>query len=109
MASLKFASAVALKRVSTPYQGSTDLGQYMKFFCRGALRQMMAKELTFFSLFSIAELPKRCEPTIVDCRVEALCDTNAACTADPGDENYYACVCKEGFIGNGTVCRGKIT
>ena len=32
MASLKLASAVALKRVSTIDQGSTDLGQYMKFF-----------------------------------------------------------------------------
>ena len=32
MASLKLASAVALKRVSTLDQGSTDLGQYMKFF-----------------------------------------------------------------------------
>ena len=75
------------------------------------MTQMMAKELEhFFSLFSIAELHKRCEPGIVDCRVEAvLCDTNAACTADPGDENYFACVCKEGFIGNGTVCKGKLT
>ena len=68
----------------------------------------MAKELTFFCLFFIAELHKRCEPTVVDCRVEALCDTNAACTADPGDANHFACVCKEGFFGSGTVCQGKL-
>ena len=109
MASLKLASAVALKRISTIDKGSTDLGQYMKFLPRSTVRQMMAKELTFFSLFSVAELHKRCEPTIVDCRVEALCDTNAACTADPGDANHFACVCKEGFFGSGTVCQGKLT
>ena len=45
----------------------------------------------------------------MDCRVEALCDTNAACTADPGDANHFACVCKEGFFGSGTVCQGKLT
>ena len=75
------------------------------------MKQIMAKELKhFFSLFSIAELHKKCEPRIVDCRVEAaLCHTNATCTADPGDENHFACVCKDGFIGNGTVCQGKLT
>ena len=68
----------------------------------------MAKEMLkyFFSVFfSIAELFERCETRIVTCNeLETLCDTNAACAADPGDANHFACVCKEGFIGNGTVC-----
>lgn len=109
MASLKLASAVALKRVSTIDQGSTDLGQYMKFFAAEHCETNDGQRINIlFLFFSIAELHKRCEPTIVDCRVEALCDTNAACTADPGDANHFACVCKEGFFGSGTVCQGKL-
>ena len=39
-----------------------------------------------------------------DCRKKSLCDTNAACTADPRDENRYICVCNNGFNGDGSVC-----
>lgn len=41
----------------------------------------------------------------LDCRGKSLCDANAACKADPRDENRYICVCHDGFKGDGSVCR----
>ena len=39
-----------------------------------------------------------------DCRGGEFCDTNAQCEFD-FEEGYFQCGCKNGFIGNGLVCR----
>lgn len=51
MASLKLASAVALKRVSTLDQGSTDLGQYMKCFSAEHCETNDGQRINFSFLF----------------------------------------------------------
>ena len=44
-------------------------------------------------------------PDIDECSAETSpCDENADCTNSDGS---YSCTCKQGFDGDGTICKGK--
>ena len=74
---------------------------------RRFLKTLICSPLMLFSSSKTDEQDKRSLGTTVDCKqFKGLCDPNAACTADPREENRYICVCNNGFKGNGSVCEG---
>ena len=80
------------------------------FVCLLALSEQLLSDLVLYisfiiiqSFFLISNI-SIC-PDIDECSVfSSICDINAICR---NSEGSYLCSCKEGFAGDGKLCKGK--
>jgi len=72
-------------------------------FCEPYEKEIEEKKIFFLFIYIIHKYTCIVLTDINECRRDGICSPNAVCVNEPGS---YACICDDGFTGDGIVCRG---